>query len=585
MKQGIVYNVAMYIDMIPNRNSPPCILMRESYRRGPRVLKRKVANLTHWPPHIVEGLRGLLKGGRVVGPEDDAFEIVRTLPHGHVAAVLGMLRQLGLDCIIASRRCRERDRVVALIVARVLDPRSKLATARGLRGETAFTSLGETLDVSDADENDLYAAMDWLLPRQKRIESALAKRHLREGTLVLYDVTSAHFEGTKCPLAQFGHPRDGQKGKLQIVFGLLCDLEGRPIAVEVFEGNTGDPSTLGAQIQKIRGRFRIERVVIVGDRGMLTDARIREEVRPVDGLDWITALRAPAIRRLVKAGNLQPSLFDERHLAEITSPDYPDERLIVCRNPFLAEERRRKRHELLAATEAQLDKIVAAVRRKRRPLRGQDKIGLRVGKVMNRFKMAKHFRIQIGSASFAYERDAARIAGEEALDGFYVLRTSVPAELLGAEDTVRAYKDLSKAERAFRSLKSVDLKVRPINHWLADRVRAHVFLCMLAYYVEWNMRQALAPMLFDDDDKAAGEARRESVVAPARRSPRADRKAAAKRTEEDDPVHSFQTLLSDLATIAKVRVRPNVPGAGTFEKITEPTPPQQRALNLLGVRV
>jgi len=581
----MVYNVVMYIDTVPNRNSPPCILLRESYRTGPKVLKRTLANLTHWPPDIVKGLRALLKGGAVIGPDDDALEIVRSLPHGHVAAALGTLRQLGLDRIIASRRCRERDLVVALIVARVIEPRSKLATARGLRGETAFTSLGEMLGLSDADENDLYAAMDWVLLRQERIESALAKRHLREGTLVLYDVTSAYFEGTKCPLARFGHSRDGKKDKLQIVFGLLCDIKGRPIAVEVFSGNTADPSTLAAQIGKIRGRFRVQRVVLVGDRGMLTDARIREDVRPVRGLDWITALRAPAIRGLVKEGSLQPSLFDERYLAEITSPEYPEERLIVCRNPFLAQERRRKRQELLEATEAQLGKIVAAVTRKRNPVRGKDKIGMRVGKVLNRFKMAKHFQIKIGSASFAYERNTVRIAEEEALDGFYVVRTSVPGEVLPAEDTVRAYKDLSKAERAFRSFKTVDLKVRPICHWLADRVRAHVFLCMLAYYVEWHMRQALAPMLFDDDDKAAGDARRESVVAPARRSPRADHKAATKRTEADDPVHSFQTLLSDLATIAKIRIRPKLPGAGTFNKITEPTPLQERALDLLGVRL
>jgi len=400
---------------------------------------------------------------------------------------------------------------------------------------------------------------------------------------VLYDVTSSYFEGKTCPLARYGKDRDNKQAKLQIVFGLLCDVKGRPIAVEVFEGDTGDPATLGAQIRKIRGRFGLKRVVLVGDRGMITEARIREDLRPIDGLDWITALRAPAIRRLVKNRSLQLSLFDEQDLAEIRSPEYPGERLVACRNPLLAEERRRKRQELLEATEKELEKVVAAVSRSHRPLRGSDKIGLRVGKVVNRFKVGKHFDMEITEESFRYERDTARIAEEAALDGFYVIRTSVPAEALGREQTVRAYKGLSKAERAFRSLKTVDLKVRPIYHRLTDRVRAHVFLCMLAYYVEWHMREALAPILFDDDDKPAGEALRDSPVAPARRSLRALHKAATKRTTDDLPVHSFQTLLADLATIAKNRIQANVPGAETFEKITRPTELQQRALDLLGI--
>jgi len=576
--------VAMYIESVRNRNSPPCVLLRESHRQGGKVRKRTLANLTHWPPDVVEGLRRLLKGGKVVVGLGD-FEIVRSLPHGHVAATLGILRKVGLEKLIAPRRSRQRDLVVAMIVARIIDPRSKLATARGVSGETAFTSLGEVLGVVGADANDLYAAMDWLLARQDRIEQALGKRHLRDGTLVLYDVTSTYFEGRSCPLARFGHSRDGKRDKLQIVFGLLCDVQGRPVAVEVFEGNVADPATLASQVRKIRQRFGIQRVVLVGDRGMITEARIREDLQGIEGLDWITALRAPAIRQLVAEGSLQPSLFDERDLAEITSPTYPNQRLVVCRNPLLADERRRKRQELLTATEKQLAKIAAAVERDRRPLRGADKIGLRVGKFLDRFKVGKHFRIEITDTSLAYERDEAKIAAEAALDGFYVVRSSLPQGTLEPGQLVGAYKGLSKAERAFRRLKTVELHVRPIHHHLSDRVRAHVLLCMLAYYVQWHMRQALAPILFDDDDPAAGEALRESPVAPAKRSPRAQRKAACKRTERDEPVHSFQTLLADLATIAKNRIQANLPGAEPFEKITRPTVLQQRALSLLGVRL
>jgi hypothetical protein len=574
----------MYITSVPNRNSPPCILLRESYRQDGKVRNRTLANLTHWPPDLVEGLRRLLRGGKVLEELPD-FEILRSLPHGHVAATLGALRSVGLDKLIASRPSRRRDRVVAMIVARVIDPRSKLATARGLSDQTAFTSLGEMLGVGDADENDLYAAMDWLLTRQERIEEALGKKHLRDGTLVLYDVTSTYFEGRSCPLARLGHSRDGRKDKPQIVVGLLCDVQGRPVAVEVFDGNVGDPATLAGQVDKIRRRFGLRRVVLVGDRGMITDARIREDLQGIEGLDWITALRAPAIRKLVAEGSLQPSLFDQRDLAEITSPLYPNQRLVVCRNPLLTAQRRRKRNELLAATEKQLAKIAAAVERPHRPLGGADNIGLRVGKVVDRFKVAKHFHIEIGESSLAYARDEPKITAEAALDGFYVIRSSLPPETLEPAQLVGAYKGLAKVERAFRRLKTVDLHLRPIHHHLPDRVRAHVLLCMLAYYVEWHMRQAWAPMLFDDDDPAAGEALRESPVAPAQRSPRAGRKAARKRTDENQPVHSFQTLLADLATVAKNRIQANLPGAEPFEKITRPTPLQQRALSLVGARL
>lgn len=572
----------MYIDVVPNRNSPPAVLLRESVREGPKIHKRTLANLSHWAPAQVELLRRVLRGETLVAPEE-AFEIVRTRPHGHVAAVLGTLRRLGLERLLAAEQSRERTLSVAMLVARVLDPRSKLATARGLSDETLFSSLGEALGVETADEDELYRAMDWLLPRQPRIETALAERHLRDGALVLYDVTSTYFEGRTCPLAHLGHDRDGKPGTLQIVFGLLTDAEGCPVAVEVFEGNTADPNTLAAQIQKIRVRFALTRVVFVGDRGLLTEARIREELRPIDGLAWITALRAPAIRQLVDSGALQLSLFDEQDLAEITSPDYPGERLIVCRNPLLAQERARKREDLLQATERELTKIAQATQRAKRPLRGQARIALRVGRVLGRFKMRKHFRIEITDTLFRFARDAERLAQETALDGIYVIRTSVPAQALAAEATVRAYKRLSTVERAFRSFKSIDHLVHPIHHRLADRVRAHVFLCMLAYYVEWHLRRALASMLFEDDDPAGGEVQPTSVVRPAQRSLRAHRKAQTKRTDEGAPVHSFQTLLQDLATVAKNRVRPKATGAVAFDMITTPTPLQQRAFDLLGI--
>jgi len=575
----------MYIERVPNRNSPPAVLLRETYREDGKVKKRTLANLSKWPEPVVEGLRILLKGGTAVANLEDTFDVVRTRPHGHVAAVVGMVRRLKVDQLIGGAKSREQALVLAMIAARILDPRSKLATARGLEEQTQWSSLGELLDVESVHEDELYGAMDWLLERQPRIETKLAGRHLQDGSLVLYDTSSTYFEGRTCPLAKLGHNKDGKKGKLQIVFGLLCNAAGCPVAIEVFEGNTSDPSTLSTQIEKIRHRFGLERVIWVGDRGLITQARIREELEPLEGLDWITALRAPQIRGLVTSGSLQLSLFDERDLAEISDPDYPGERLIVCRNPLLAHERARKRRELLEATERELDKIVQATVRTRRALKGADQIGLRVGKVLNRFKMAKHFTIEIGEESFCYARDEAKIAAEAALDGIYVIRTSVSSDTLSAEDTVRAYKGLSVVERAFRSVKTVDLKIRPIHHRLAERVRAHVFLCMLAYYVEWHMRQALAPMLFDDHDPAAARAARDSEVAPAQRSPAAQRKASSKRTADGLPVHSFQTLLADLATISKDRIQPRLPGAAVFDKLTRPTPLQQRALDLLGVRL
>ncbi len=575
----------MYIESVPNRNSPPCTLLRESYREQGRVKKRTIANLSTWPAHLVEGLGRLLKGGLVVDRVEESFDVVRSRFHGHVAAVLGSLRAVGLDGIIGEKNSREHALSVAMIVDRLIDPQSKLATARGLGDETMFSTLGEMLGVESAKEDELYAAMDWLAERQESIEVKLAARHLHNGSLVLYDVTSTYFEGKTCPLAKLGHNRDGKKGKLQIVFGLLCTAEGCPVAVEVFSGDTGDPSTLQKEITKIRDRFGLERIIMVGDRGLITEARIREELRPVEGLEWITALRSVQIRKLVEDGSLQLSLFDEQDLGEITTPTYPDERLVVCRNPLLAEERARKREDLLNATERELQKIVHATCRPKRRLKGKAKIALKVGKVLNKFKVGKHFHLTIGEEGFSFERKESRIAAEAALDGIYVIRTSLTSHRLQAEGVVRAYKQLSVVERAFRSYKSIDLKVRPIYHHLEKRVRAHVFLCMLAYYVEWHMRRLLAPILFDDDDPQAAQAQRTSIVAPAQRSASAKTKASRKRTKDDFPVHSFQTLLKDLATICKNRIQPRLPDAPVFEKVTIPTPLQQRAFQLLQVKL
>jgi len=572
----------MYVTKVPNRSSPPAILLRESYREGSQVKSRTLSNLSHWPEEKIESLRRVLRGDPLVSPQD-AFEIKRSLPHGHVAAVLGTVRRLGLEQLIDRRATYERSLAVTMIVVRLIAPSSKLATARGIAAETASNSLGEELQVVSATEDDLYKAMDWLLIRQQRIENTLAERHLINDTLVLYDISSTYFEGRTCPLAKFGHNRDGKKGKLQIVFGVLCSIDGCPCAVEVFAGNTGDPSTLAAQIKKVRERFHLKRVILVGDRGMITEARLRNDIKGVEGLEWISALRSPAIANLLGAGAIQMSFFDERDLAEITHPDYPGERLIVCRNPFLAEERARKREDLLASTERVLAKIKQATQRRRKPLRGKPNIALRVGKEIGRYKVGKHFLLKITDKSLKYERKVEKIKAEAALDGIYVIRTSVSSDLLSSEKTVWAYKRLSTVERVFRSLKTVDLKVRPIFHRAEDRVRAHVFICMLAYYVEWHMRQALAPILFDDDDKETAERMRESIVAPAERSPRALAKASEKRTEDDFPVHSFQTLLEDLTTLTKNTVQAKVEAAPTFVQYSNPTRVQQRAFDLLKV--
>jgi transposase len=573
----------MYVDTVRNRKSPPAILLRESYRIGRVIRKRTLLNLSAWPTALVEGLRGLLKGGTVLPPGQDPFVIKRSLPHGHVATVLGTLRKIGLDRLLGPRDHRLRDLVIGMITARVLAPASKLATAKALDAATAASSLGAVLGFSDVDEDELYTALDWLLERQPQIEQALARRHLTNGTLVLYDVSSSYVEGRCCELASRGYNRDGKRGKLQIVYGLLCSADGCPVAVEVFEGNTGDPITLATQIDKLKQRFGLTHVVLVGDRGMITQARIEADLKPAR-LDWITALRAPDIRALLDVGAFQLSLFDERDLAGITSPDYPSERLIVCRNPELAAARRHKREELLAATERDLAVIQAAVRRAKRPLRGKAKIGIRIGAVIGKHKMAKHFELTVEDADFRFARLQDNIDAEARLDGIYVLRTSLPADALDDTASVRAYKSLAQVERAIRSLKTLDLHIRPIFHWLAPRVRAHVLLCMLAYYVEWHMRQRLAPILYDDDDKDAAERLRPSVVAKAQRSPAAITKQTCGITPDGLPVHSFHSLLADLATLAQNTVVTALNPDYEFTLYTTPTPIQQKALDLLAVK-
>jgi transposase len=572
----------MYIENVPNRNSPPCILLREDHREGKRVIKKTIANLSKWPSHVVEGLRVLLKGGSVIDAER-GFSITRSLPYGNVAAVLSVLKRLDMPGLVDSRSSRSRDLIMAMIAARIIDPKSKLATARGLREETCFNALWQEYNLGDVDEDEIYAAMDWLIERQEKIEQKLAGRHLSEGTFVLYDLTSAWYEGRTCPLAQRGHSRDKKTGKLQIEFGLLCDIQGRPVAVEVFEGNTADPATVACQLGKIRDRFKMSRIVVVGDRGMLTQARINEDFKGVEGLGWISALRGPAIRKLMESKALTPSLFDQLDMAEITSPDFPDERLMVCRNPLLAEDRRRTRQELLKATEVLLEAICAATQRKNKPLRGRHEIGIRVGKIINKHKVGKHFSLTITEEGLSYQRREQQIKDESLLDGFYVIRTSMSAEAITARQTVATYKRLSVVERAFRSLKTVDLKVRPIFHRLENRVKAHVLLCTLAYYVEWEMRQLLAPVLFDDHEHELADMQRQSAVAPAQRSEAAKQKACSKRTDDGYPVHSFRSLLADLATITKNQIQPDIPDAPPFYKITTPTPAQNHALKLLGI--
>jgi len=545
-------------------------LLRRSYREGGKVKSETLGNISHLPPELIDLVRRGLRGERFVAAQ--GLELRRSTPHGAVVAVLGTLRALGLDALLDPRRSRERDLVVGMIAARLLAPASKLATTRRWTQSTLAASLG----IADATIDECYGALDWLLARQERIERRLAARHLEPGGLVLYDLSSSYVEGRHCPLAKLGYSRDGKRGTLQIEYGLITDPEGRPIAVEVVPGNTGDPATVPAAVDKLRVRFGLTHVVLVGDRGMLTSAQI--ETLRSSGLDWISALRGPAIRGLVESGDLQLGLFDERNLAEIASPDFPGERLVVCRNPLLAAERARKRLDLLAATEALLAPILARV--DAGTLRGKDKIGLALGRVIDRHKVAKHFELHIGDDRLAVARKEAAIAEEAALDGLYVLRTSVAAERLDGPAVVRAYKLLTRVERAFRAFKAVDLAVRPIHHWSEDRVRAHILLCMLAYYVQWHLERTWAPLLFRDEERPEPA----DPVAPARRSAAALRKARTQELPDGTAVHSFRTLLAELATLTRDRLVPaGAPDEAAFEIVATPTPLQARALALLGL--
>lgn len=556
-------------------------LLRHTYRQDGKVKHVTLGNLSDLPDDLIKTMRQRLAGDPMATGHDDNLQIVRSLPHGHVCAVLGTLRRIGLDKIISSKPCRQAQLVIAMIVLRLIAPGSKLANLNGLQSETAKHSLAEELNLGDIDQPELYNAMDWLGNRQKRIENKIAKKHLADGTLVLYDVSSSYYTGGQSDLVQFGYSRDRKRGCPQIVYGLMCAPDGCPISIEVFSGNTADPTTFTAQVEKVRDRFGLNRVVLVGDRGMITSKRIDEQLRGVEGLDWITALRHDNIKKLAEQKTIQPSLFDEHDLAEVSSQDYPGERLIVCRNPLLAEERARKRRELLAAAEKKLEAVKQAVNRKNNPLRGKEKIGLRVGRELTGTKMAKHFELIIEDDTFDYSRKESQIAQESALDGLYVIRTSVSATALSSVQTVSAYKDLSQVERAFRSLKMIDLQVRPIYHWKDARIKSHVFLCMLAYYVQWHLRTALRPLLFDDEERAAAEAMRESIVSKAPRSETAHAKEQTRRTSDGLPVQSFQSLLKDLGTLCKNRVRWASNEMVEFERLTLPTPLHARVFELL----
>jgi transposase len=558
------------------------VLLRRSFRHDGKVKHETLGNLTRLPPDVIEFVKLRLNGELEANAPHSSFEIVRTLPHGHVAAVLQTVKQLGLEALLASRHCRERDLIMALIVARVLSPRSKLSTTTALRDETAKHTLAEEMELGDVDVHQVYNAMDWLATRQTRIENKLAKQHLKDGHLVLFDVSSSYYTGRKSALIKHGYSRDHRGDRPQIVYGLLCDSEGRPIAIDVSPGNTADPPTFTQIVATTRKRFGINRLIFVGDRGMITSARINEDLREVDGLDWISALRTEGIRQLREAGTIPTTLSDKQHLAEVTSEHFPGERLIVCRNPALAEQRVRKRNELLQATEELLEPIRLATQRSQNPLRGEKEIGLRVGKVIGKHKMAKHFDLTITKTSFAYARNQERIREEAAIDGLYVVRSSVEKARMDSEKLVETYKSLAKVERAFRCMKTIDLSLRPIYHRNDDRIRSHVFICMLAYYVEWHMREKLRPLLFADDDRESASAARESIVSPAQRSASAKRKDATQRTMDDYPVQSFHDVLKDLGTLSRNRFR-IAELDSEFDRLTSATAYQQHVLDLLGV--
>ncbi len=571
----IAYVQLMYIDIVPNRSSPPAILLRESVREGKRVRKRTIANLSGLSIAQAEAMRDVLKGKRLA-PIDDVFEVTRTQAHGHVEAVRSAMRGLGFDRLIDRETSRERSLIVAMVVGRIIAPE---ASKLGMTQAWADTTLSDDLEITDADENELYAAMDWLLERQDGIEKKLAKRHLKSGGHVLFDLTSSWFEGVTCPLAKIGYSRDGRKGTLQVNYGIMTDDRGCPVSVSVFEGNTGDPKTLLPQVEKIRDNFGIDRLALVGDRGMITNVQI-EAMRKLDGVDWITALKSGSIADLVHDKTLQPELFDERNLLSLTHPDYPGEQLVACRNPELAKRRAIKRKELIAATVVELEKIKAAVEAGR--LKGAANIGERYGRIVGKYKVAKHFKRRIENRLFSFEIDTEKVAAEAALDGIYVIRTSVAKEQMSAEAAVLGYKNLAQVERGFKTMKGVDLHVRPIRHRLEGRVRAHIFLSMLAYYVQWHLIQALAPLTFADE-AGPDAARLADPVAPARRSKAALDKAHKRTLDDGTPAMSFTRLLAHMASIARNTVRPigARAGASPFQLTTRPNDKQQRALDLI----
>jgi transposase len=563
----------MHVDVVPNRDSRPTYLLRESFREGRKIRKRTLANISSLPDDQIEMIRRVLRG-ESVATTASLFEIVATRIHGSTNAVLTAMKRLGFRELLCSRPSFEADVIMGLVASRIVAPHTKLATTRFWQTHT----LTEDLEIGHATYHDVLAAMDWLLAHQSLIEKKLAERHLHDGGLVLYDLTSSYFEGNTCPLAKMGHNRDGKKNRLQVNYGLLTDRRGCPVAVSVYDGNTSDAKTLTPQVLKLKHDFGIERVVLVGDRGMIGQTKV-EELREIEGLSWITALKGGQIRALVEGGALQLGLFDERNLFELTHPDYPGERLMACRNSELAKLRAHKRQDLLSATTKELEKVGAMVRRGK--LHGAGKIGVRVGRVVNKYKVAKHFDLRIEDTRFDFALDNDAIAAEAALDGIYVIRTSLSKKEMSAPDAVRNYKTLSEVERAFRTMKTIDLEVRPIHHRLADRVRAHIFLCMLAFYVEWHMREAWRPLLFSDEDLEAKS--RRDPVAPAKRSAAAQEKAATQTLDDGSPAHSFRTLLEDLSTIVRNRCR--TPGAPadtpTFAVVTTPSQKQQQALDLL----
>lgn len=568
----------MYIESVPNRNSPPAVLLRESYRKDGKICKRTIANLSKLDPQIVEGLKALLKGAVVTSPTQDPIKIVRSLPHGHVAVILGILQQIGLDRLLNASHGRLQKIALALIVQRLIEPSSKLSSARAFNPQTMTSSLSDCLNLGEVKHYEIYDALDWLLNEQPRIEKALAKRHLENGMLILYDVSSSYVEGTKCNLAAFGYNRDRKRGKQQIIYGLLCNQEGCPIAIEVFPGNHADRTTLTEQVNKLKERFNLKHVILTGDRGTITAKNIENLLNPA-GLDWISALKASAIRQILEQVPLPFEKRNEYELAEISSPDYHHERLILCYNPFLAKERGRKREALIEATEKLLEDICDACNRPKKPLRGRDKIGVEVGKVLDKYKVGKHFEISMTDTSFSFKRNTLKLNEEAALDGLYIIRTSVNPDVLSNNNTVKAYKSLAQVELAFRTLKSSDLCIRPIYHWLDDRVRAHIFLCMLAYYVEWHLRQQLAPYLFADDEKQEVE----MSVAPRELSESAKLKKGSKVTKAGRPVNSYQTLMKDLATLTLNKAASHENEASTFDMYTQPTPFQQEIFDHLKI--